>query len=626
MRSAHMAPHMGCLAALTASLLLLAQPQAQDLPKTEPYRHVDDVRPGLKGYGKTVIKGAKIETFDAEVIGVLRNTSPGRDLILCRLAGLNLDRTGVIAGMSGSPIYIGGKLLGAVAYAWPYGKEPIAGVTPFVQMREFVTAHERRELADKARPRRIGLAAPVRVEGQTYDTVTVAANFGDAPPAAADGLTLVPLRTPLAASGFSARSLGALKARWAGIGMVPMQGGSAGAANIPEEERNVTIQPGGALSIGLITGDFDLSGIGTVTHVEGKRVYGWGHPFHGLGGCDLPLMTGYVHTIFPRMTLSFKMGSPLRTVGAINADVSTCVAGWLDRQPDMLPVSTTVTHAPAGEARTYNVKVVRHPALAASLVHTALANSLDAEGDLPEELTAHLKVRIEVEGREPLVLHDVFSGPAVAGGKGPQNLFAPVGTLLQQLTTNTLADLRIKGVESSAEIQPGRRTAEIEATELESDVVAPGEMLRATVTLRPYRGPRQRVSLALELPPDLPEGPYTAMIGDDVNNARMDLRDNPQLNYPQTVDHLYQSVQSVLAAKRTNLVLRVPIDAGGVAMGGKTLPDLPAGMVQVLSSGRRTGTQTIYRALVTRHATDWVLHGGETLRFQVARHRQTARN
>src|SRR5437660_10522502 len=120
-----------------------------------------------------------------------------------------------------------------------------------------------------------------------------------------------------------------------------MQGGGAPAV-VAEQEKNTTLQPGGPLAVALITGDFDLSGIGTVTHIEGNRVYGWGHPFMGLGTCEFPLMTGYVHTIYPRQSVSFKMGSPLRSVGVINADVSTCIAGWLERRPDLVPLRTTV--------------------------------------------------------------------------------------------------------------------------------------------------------------------------------------------------------------------------------------------------------------------------------------------
>ena len=305
-------------------------------PKPDFYWRVDEVRAGMKGHGCTVMRGTKVENFQAEVLGVLKNTSPGRDLVLCRLSGLNLEKYGVIAGMSGSPVYIDGKLLGAVAYAWPFGKEPIAGVTPFVQMHGFVESYERRDVAEQNRPQRIGLQTPLDVGGKKFDAVTVSQGFDEPAPTAADGLWMVPLRTPLAATGFTAHSLAQLGDSLRSAGMVPMQAGGAG-ARIEEEEKDTPLEPGGPLSVAMVVGDFDLSGIGTVTHIEGNRVYGWGHPFFGLGTCEFPLMTGYIHTIYPRQSVSFKMGSPLRAVGVINADVSTCIAGWLGREATCFP-------------------------------------------------------------------------------------------------------------------------------------------------------------------------------------------------------------------------------------------------------------------------------------------------
>src|SRR5439155_16667840 len=177
----------------------------------ERYWQVDDVRPGMKGHGCTVLKGTKVETFQAEVLGILRNTSPGRDLVLCRLSGLNLDKTGVIAGMSGSPVYLDNKLLGAVAYAWPFGKEPIAGVTPFSQMHGFVEAYERRDVAEQAKPVRVGLNAPVQIGDREFNTVTVSEGYEEPTATAADGLWMMPLRTPLCASGFTPHSLAMLR-------------------------------------------------------------------------------------------------------------------------------------------------------------------------------------------------------------------------------------------------------------------------------------------------------------------------------------------------------------------------------------------------------------------------------
>src|SRR6516162_9845311 len=163
---------------LSIGLLLSLSPNqigsALGGPKPDSYWQIDDLRAGMKGQGRTVMKGTKIEAFDAEILGVLKNTSPGRDMVLCRLSGLNLENTGVVAGMSGSPVYIDDKLLGAVAYAWSFGKEPIAGVTPFCQMHDYVEAYEKRDLAHQAKARRIGLRRPLTVDGLKFNTVTVA--------------------------------------------------------------------------------------------------------------------------------------------------------------------------------------------------------------------------------------------------------------------------------------------------------------------------------------------------------------------------------------------------------------------------------------------------------------------
>lgn len=612
------------ISVLTLLGFLIPSP-AGAAPRAESYWQVDDVKPGMKGIGKTVVKGTKIEEFNADILGVMKNTSPGRDLVLARLSGCNLEKTGVIQGMSGSPIYIDGKLLGAVAYAWTYGKEPIAGITPFSQMHEYVEAYERRDVAEDQKPRRIGLAAPLEIDGKNYDSVTVSQDFSEPQTLSADGLWLTPLRTPLAASGMTPHSLSLLKTRLGHLGLVPMQGGGVGGA-IPKEDREAVIVPGAALCCAMIQGDFDLSAIGTVTHVEGKRVYGWGHPFMGYGACEYPLMTGYVHTIYPRLSLSFKMGSPLKNVGIINADVSTCIAGWLDRQPDLLPVRATVRRTPGGQATTFNVKVVRQRNLLAQLIYAALTNSVDMEGDLPEDLTANLKTYIEIEGRDPIILNDTFSGASFSGGRAPQALYNQVSALITLLSYNVHSPVRITRLDCSTEILAGRRTADIEGVELESENYAPGDTVKVSVFLRPYRGLRQRVTLSLPLPKDLPEGAYTATICDDLTNARAELRDNPTLATPQNVEQLFEAVKVQTAVRRTNLVLRLPIAGSGVALGGKTLPNLPPSMVQILGNSRRTGAQTMAGALVAKQNTEWVIQGGDTIRFNVNRNKRIMEN
>jgi hypothetical protein len=605
------------LSLVVASVLVIAT-VATGGPKPETFWQVHDVHAGLKGQGRTVLKGTKVETFDAEVLGVLKNTSPGRDMVLCRLSGLNLDKTGVIAGMSGSPITIDGKLLGAVAYAWAGGKEPIAGVTPFCQMHAYVEAFERRDLAEEGKPRRVGLRTPVTAGGFSFDTVTVSQGFDDPDPTTADGLWMVPLRTPLAATGFTPHSLSLLRERLRGSGFLPMQGGGA-SAEIADDEKNTPLQAGGPLAVALVQGDFDMSGIGTVTHIEGNRVYGWGHPFMGTGRCEYPLMTGYIHTIYPRQTVSFKMGSPLRTVGVINADVSTGIAGWLERKPDLLPIHMTVQRE-QGLNQVFNVEVVRQPSLLGSIVFASLTNSIDMEGDLPDELTASLEAKIEIDGQPPVIVKDLFSGSSYAGGRAPAALYNPISNLVNMLNFNSYQPIRIRRIDCETKVMVGRRTADIESIELDSETYAPGDTLKAQVYVRPYKGGVQRLPVTLKLPADLPEGSYSAQVCDDLSNARYEIRDNPNLNTPRTLAQVLESLKVLTAARRTNLVVRVALPASGVALPGQSLPNLPPSMVQMIGNTRRTGTQPVAGSLVARHGTDWVLQGSESAKFVVTRH------
>lgn len=601
-----------------ATILWMPSSTVRAGPKPSPYWQVDDVRPGMKGIGRTVMHGTKVDIFNAEVLGVLKNTSPGRDMILCRLSGLGLEKTGVIAGMSGSPIYLDGRLLGAVAFAWPFGNEPIAGVTPFSQMREFVESYERRDLATQQGSTRVGLQIPIKIEGKEFDAVTISQDFENRGTQSDDGLWMMPLKTPLMATGFSEQSLRFLGDRVRTVGLIPMQGGGA-SASIRDQEKNVPLEPGGPLAVAMVTGDFDLSGIGTVTHIEGNRVYGWGHPFFGSGSCDFSMMTGFIHTIYPRQSVSFKMGSPLNAVGVINADVSTCIAGWMGKTADMLPVHMSVASGPGESPRTYKVEVARQRALMASLILTVLTNSVDMEGEWPEEMTAEMQTRIEVEGRPPLTMKDTFSGSSYSGGRAPQALFAQVAAAVNILAYNSFKPVRINRIDCETHLLPGRQTAEIEAIALDSETYSPGDTLKATVFLLPYKGLRQRMTVTLKLPSDLPEGSYSATVCDDLTNIRRQLRDNPYLTNPENLDQVFEGLAVHTSVKRTNLVVRVPLDAAGVALDGNSLPDLPPSMVQILGNTRKTGAQSMGSALVSREPTNWVIQGSESARFTVTK-------
>jgi hypothetical protein len=186
--------------------------------------------------------------------------------------------------------------------------------------------------------------------------------------------------------------------------------------------------------------------------------------------------------------------------------------------------------------------------------------------------------------------------------------------------------VRINRIECETRVTPGRRTAEIEAIELESDVLSPGDSLQVTLFIRPYKGLRQRLRVSLKLPADLPEGNYTAVVCDDLTNARFELRDNPNWSNPQSLEQVFEALAVQTAAKRTTLVVRVPLPPVGVALAGKSLPNLPPSMVHILGNARRTGAQTMSGALVSRQSTEWVFQGSETVRFTVSKNKKTLRD
>jgi hypothetical protein len=595
-------------------------------PDPKSYWDVAQIRPGMKGVGHTVMVGTKLEQFGAEVLGVMRGVSPGRDMVLCRLTGCNLEHAGIIQGMSGSPIYIDGKLLGAVAFAWEFAKDPIAGVTPFSQMIQYVRSNERRIAAEskggdsggKYHAARLPLA-PL-VEGLSDEPNAEAPGVSFAPmPISGGGLGgMTPIVTPLSASGFSPRALALLNDRLRPLGMAPMAGGAA-SDEIIKAEGDRPLKPGSPLSIAMVTGDFDLSGIGTVTHVEGDRVYGFGHPMFSLGPCEFPMMTGYIHTVYPRASVSMKMGSPLKVVGVIDTDVSTSVAGRIGPKPDMLPLSVRVKTGQFAEAHSYHVEMVREPVLLPNLVMSVLTNAIDTEGNLPEELTAQLTATIRLKGLDPISVSDTFSGPRYTGPMGAAALFSPLASLVNILVRNSMAPVRIEAIDCDVQIEPGRRVAQIESVRLLSDVVEPGRELKAFVTLKPYKGERETIEVAIPIPAEFPEGACEAVFCDAGNSVRRTFRNDPALLEPRDLDGVIRTIKVQTEVKRTELYVHVPSPERGVSVKGQALPDLPGSVRAVFASKRESPVAQLRSDMVRRVPSHWVLEGASSLRFTVAK-------
>ncbi len=599
-------------------------PALSNEPEPKMYWDVKDLRPGMKGVGKTVMVGTKLEQFGAEVLGVMRDVSPGRDMVLCRLTGCNLEHAGIIQGMSGSPIYIDGKLLGAVAFAWEFAKDPIAGVTPFQQMVQYVRASDRRIAAESRDllPDKGIHAARMSILPEIDGLALDERKFeGELAPLRVSGgamAGMTPIVTPLAASGFSARALSVLETQLRPFGMAPMAGGLA-PEHVIREQAGSPLVAGAPLSIAMVMGDFDLSGIGTVTHVEGNRVYGFGHPMFSLGSCDMPMMTGFIHTVYPRASVSMKMGSPLRVVGVIDTDVSTGVAGRIGPTPDMLPVSLRVKTGRYADSRLYKVQMIREPVLLASLLMSVLTSAIDTEGNLPEELTARLSATFQLRGYAPITLSDTFSGPHYTGQTGAAALFSPLASIANLLVRNPMAPVRIEAIDCEVEIEPGRKVAVIESVRLLSDTIEPGQELKAFVTLKPYKGDRETVEMLMAIPDDFPEGAYEVVFNDVAASLRRRFRNDPPLAEPRDLAGFMKTIRMQTEPKRTAIYVHVPTPERGLAVQGQELPNLPGSVRAAFASKKESPAQPIRSDLITVGQTSWVVEGSQTLRFTVAK-------
>ncbi len=608
------APFFLALAA-TAILPVAVSRGADDEPIVAGYWAVEDIKEGMKGYGKTVMHGTEIVKFDVEVLGVQRNSSPGRDTVLVRLSGCRLEHTGIIAGMSGSPVYVEDKLLGAVAFAWPFGKEPIAGVTPFAQMVGFASSLRKDYLADAKGAQPAAVLPNLKLH--EYDFRSALLNKPQ--PALADPnlvLGMNRIKTPLVMSGFSPNSVQMLSDLIEPMHMMAVSGGRA-SSDVMAEAAGRPLEPGSPLCVAMVTGDFDISSVGTVTHVEGDRVYGFGHPMFSLGKCEFPLMNGYIHVVYPRQTVSFKMGSPLKTIGVLDTDVSTCVAGRLGKRPHMVPMELSIKRQGQPVPHNYKVEIVPQKELFASMVFSVLTGAIDTEGNLPDELTMKVSTTIQPKGHKPLVVEDVYAGDQYSGQFAPMLAYGIVPNLLNILVRNPFEEVEIESIRTNTEILDSRNSASIERVRLSSDVYEPGDKLVAQVELEPYKGSPQRVDVSLNLPENLPLGVYQMMVCDSINSIRSELRNQPHILQPQNLDQLVRALELQVSERRTNVYLRVMTRDFGVSLEGQAMPNLPHSMAQILTTRRRSGVLPIRTELVSKSETPFVVQGAQVMQFQV---------
>jgi hypothetical protein len=586
-----------CLALALAAMVAAAASGAE-LDKKR-YMGLDELRPGMAGVGRTTLAGTDIVEFQARVVAIMRNVGPKRDLIICRLSGAGLEESGVIAGMSGSPVYVDGRLIGAVGYSFRWAKAPLAGVQPIEQMLAVTDAH----------PWKAPQPVPVTAQAQAVAVPATDLAAADlALPAGQTAYDMQPILTPVMVSGLTSKSLVRLREDLAPFGLVPMQGGGA-----EPEAAGAKLEPGAPLAVGLVRGDIQMTTMGTITEIAGDRLYAFGHSMFSAGESNFPILTGVAKIVIPSLMNSFRMGAPAKEVGRLVWDEQTGVFCRLgDERAPMMPLRVRLAGPGEGRRSEFNMEVAEHRMLTPLLAATAAGDSLLACSDLPMDYTVRYRVRVKPAGREAIERENVTTSPT-----GDAHLVSQVRSMVGLLMDNPFQNLKVESVDVEATITPGNRMAEIEEARTLRNAVRPGETVTLEVKVRPWRQEPVWLTVPVEIPADYPEGAVKVTVcgGDDA--LRQEMREAPVRFQPQSV----RDIIALLGKDNPRDLLYVRMDApgSGLAIGTDELPNLPASMRTLLAGASRRKVTPVATARVTTQPSPYVLTGSYTAQVTVDR-------
>jgi hypothetical protein len=540
---------------------------------------VSEIRPGMKGIGRTVFEGSRIDEFGVEILGVLENALGARQsVILARLEGGPLAKTGVIAGMSGSPVFIDGKLVGAVAYSFPFGKEPIAGITPIGEMISATRMPAAPRAAATRLPSPAAAGLPFPLDRDSMMSVLrhpLPAVTGLSAPAAPGG-TLSPLALPLMFSGFDRETFAWARDLFGGSGFVPLMGGGA-SSPASKEPPLPDLAPGGPIGVSLIEGDLDLSVTGTITLIEGDRVYAFGHPFYNLGPTQFPMKKAYVYSVFPSVQQSWKIAAAGEPVGTVEQDRVTAIAGRLGRAPRMVPVAVAINTS-RGQDRTFNFRIVDDELFTPALAYVALLSVFQGNERAFGTVSLRVDGTLSLSDGRVIRVEDLFAE------RQPSNQAAAlVAAPLAFVLANGFQKVGVDRVEVKVSSYETNKSASLERVWIDRPgPLRPGAAVPVKVALRNFRGETTVETLPLVIPESAPAGAYSLLVSDAQGLTSLEQREMRQLFVPKDLDQLVRSINSLRRGNRIYARLLRPVD--GAIVGGEYLPSLPSSVMSVLGT------------------------------------------
>jgi len=569
------------LALLAFSGALCLGPNAATAQESNEILPLSQVRAGMQGYAYTIFAGDQVEKFDLEVIGVLENfLGPKQSIILVQLKGPKVEHTGVVAGMSGSPVYLDGKLAGALSLKLGvFTKEPIGGVTPI----QDVLNPPSQTAAAQAATQQFGLPS----EASTRTGLP-------------SGSALEPIETPLVFSGFQPAALQQFANQLQGYGIMATQGGTASPR--PDDGRLVAGDMAGMV---LVQGDASINSACTVTAVQADRVYLCGHPFLSLGDIQIPMARSRVVTTLSSDLASTKIVNVGGSIGTITGDHLTAVTGKLGAPPAMIPLDLTlqVSGAEPAKQKSLHFELVNHPKLTPLLVAITTFSGLTQNSLYGEGTTLHLSGEIRLQGHAAVQIENTF---APGDSLSPDGL--PIALTMQNVFTrlfaNTFEPAKVDRIALRVESVPGRKSFAIESAWLEKGEAAPGEILRVRVLLRPYRGPARVEETTVRIPEQVSRGTTLRILVSDadlLNRASRGFAFAGAGSGPTGLDQLIALLNRERRNDRLYVGLFVP--APTLLWDDKELPNVPLSQINIVDGRPTPGSVQVLRESLASEAS-----------------------
>jgi len=586
----------------TLSLLAnAAEGTAAHAPKTTETIPVSQIHTGMKGVAYTVFQGTLPEAMDVEVLGVLKNMNgPKGDIILIRLSGAKAEYTGVVAGMSGSPVYFDGKLAGALAFRiGEFSKEPIAGVTPIADMLEI-------NAFDKS-------PGPGSIPGNSPSGTTKTSGPGlpstDSGQAVASYLK--PIDTPLVFNGFSEEAVRMFAPQFASSGIIPVMG----AGSSSDQKQPEPLEPGSAVSAVLVRGDMDIAATCTVTYIDPQRLLACGHPLLQFGSVDLPMTKADVLATLPSPLNAFKIVNTTEPAGSFVQDRHTGILGLLNKEPDMIPVTLTIRSGDVNKEIHY--EVLNNARLSPVAMMATVFNALHGINDYGEETTYRVNGVISVKGYPDVKLQNMFA-PTDAGQPAAFLAALSLGDRFGRIYDNPFDVPAVKNVKLDFDLVKERRQARLESARTDLTEARPGDEITVETVLAPYRGERVVRQIPIKIPTSASKGPLRILVSDGETLDRM-RRGMPMM--ARKLD-LASTIALLNKEHANNRVYVSLLEADPEAMvADKVMPALPLSVMNIMDGMRGTQEMVVLgESSVTEVATpplDFVVAGAQILTINI---------